>query len=438
VGRKDDRVKIHGGFISLTQLEELLQQLPSVQDIAVVPRENPDSRKLLTAFYVAEEKVPFGILQHALQEWMPERVLPVHWRQIDALPLTVNNKLDRKMLERIAVDETFGEIAGTAAAPAETESEHERRMAEIWSAALGRDKVGRDENFFEAGGDSLAVIGLLTEVSRVFGREIPFSVLLDAPTVAQFCTYLDSVDRPISLFALGPSRKRPSQQRPLFCVFGFYLYKVLAEHLGSEVATYGIYIDEETMDGGLQGSEAGSPDVRDFARRYIAEIRRLQPHGPYRLLGSSFGGLVAYEMAQQLRASGEPVEFIGMIDTLTPSSRRIVSVRALPFLIRRAILRAIPIGLRQRFRSIPVAAVHVHLMAMTRYEIRPYDGDVVLFRAGEPIESPGFEFDQSYGWDHFVRGQLDVHVVPGSHIGVLAEPNVAKLAQLLAPYLEHD
>jgi aspartate racemase len=232
-------------------------------------------------------------------------MVPSNWVVVDRLPRTPSGKIDRRALPTIQ-------------ASASTTREHrvltplENQLLVIWEQVLGRDNVSVTDNFFELGGTSLTAVRLFSQLRKVFGRDLPLATLFQAPTVEQLAAFMRSEGKATrwkSLVAIQPE----GNNAPLFMVPGVggnvLEFARLANLLGPNQPLYG------TQSRGLDGSEPPLRSIEQMAREYLHEIRELQPNGPYHLGGACMGGIVAFEMAQQLQASGEHVELLALVDT---------------------------------------------------------------------------------------------------------------------------
>jgi aspartate racemase len=193
-----------------------------------------------------------------------------------------------------------------------------------------------------------------------------------------------------------------------------------------------------------------------MAAFYVQELRRLQPSGPYAFLGFSFGGLVAYEMAQQLVASGERVQFLGMLDTWQPSylkrvkavqpwpmralgrlnlvrlnTRKLSLVQMVPYTYVRLKSRVLRVAYRGMGNAGPVSlpdsmrrARDINLMAASRYKVRPYPGQVSMFRA----KDEALDLPEDLAWRSYAGGGVEIFRLPGDHGQILAEPNLSFMA----------
>ena len=275
-------------------------------------------------------------LQKALESHLavklPAHMVPSRFIRLDALPLTTSNKVDRKALPAPARVTTG--VAGPVSY-AEPREALEFKLRAVWEELLGVQGIGIHDNFFELGGHSLLALKLFNRIDKAFGVTLPIASLIQAPNVAGLSSLLRR-GQPSwsSLVPIQISGSRP----PLFCVHavgGNVLnYRLLSKYLGEEVPFYGLQAR------GLGGDEAPHGSVAEMAASYIAEMRLVQARGPYQLGGASSGGVVAYEMAQQLHAMGEPVSTLIFFDTYLVGAPipRLVQARAASPIHPRALL----------------------------------------------------------------------------------------------------
>jgi phthiocerol/phenolphthiocerol synthesis type-I polyketide synthase E len=188
-----------------------------------------------------------------------------------------------------------------------------RELARIWQHLLGVESVGFDQNYFDLGGDSVLAVHLFAEIEKVFKVKLPLATLFEAPTVRELAGILHS-EAPSTgwspLVTIQDSGSRP----PFFCVHGaggnVLIYRELSENLGSDQPFYGLQSQ------GLDGSCPPLTRIEDMAALYVKGIRRRQPHGPYLIGGYCGGGLIAFEVAQQLRSEGEEIALLALLDTM--------------------------------------------------------------------------------------------------------------------------
>ncbi|NEP47067.1 MAG: hypothetical protein F6K35_50980, partial [Okeania sp. SIO2H7] len=221
-------------------------------------------------------------------------------------------------LNRLALPEATQEITRTTKFVPPRDS-LERELVEIWERALEVEAIGIQDNFFELGGHSLRAVRLLTEIEQKYDKILPLAILFKAPNVEKLAEFIreKEADIPWSpLVAIQPQGSKP----PLFISHGIFgnvmNFKDLAGYLGKDQPLYGIQAR------GLDGKETPLSSLEEMAARNIEVIKTVQPQGPYFLGGFSFGGLIAFEMSQQLFKAGEKVAFLGLFDTYSPFARQ--------------------------------------------------------------------------------------------------------------------
>jgi thioesterase domain-containing protein/aryl carrier-like protein len=374
--------------------------------------------------------------------------VPAAYVVLPALPLTANGKLDRKALPAPEGD-AFAQRAYEA-----PHGEIERALAEIWCELLNLERVGRRDNFFELGGHSLRVTHLVAAARRR-GLIMDLRQVFDAATLKDLAAVVTpDLHGVVTRTTLVPVRASGTR-RPLFCLhegFGSVLaYERLARFLDPDVPIYSVEAEALHEDPPIYRS------VPEMARNYLAQIATVQPVGPYRLMGWSGGGLIAYEIANQLLVRGETVEFLGMIDTynLTPEDLRAGLAEAKGFLIRileythphlpPVVLRAL---LALGELEAMVAECHRHgwlkpdvtahamrlwcqvandiARACAQYVAAPLALDVELYSAQEPAR-----LDRSNRWARVLGPRLHITHVSGSHMRMMQDET--SLAQIAGP-----
>jgi thioesterase domain-containing protein/acyl carrier protein len=397
-------------------------------------------------------------LRGHLRERLPDYMVPSHFLFLESLPLAPTGKVDRKALARLEPD------AGLEVPRVEPRDLLELELVQIWQEVLGVPRLGVRDDFFESGGHSLLAVRLMAKVKERFGRDLPLAVLFQGGTVEALAALLRQEEAARSTSLLVPIQPFGSAQ-PFFCVHpaggDVLCFAALARHLGPGQPFYGL------RSRGLNGDEEPLERIEDMAALYLEEIRRVQPAGPYRLGGWSLGGLIAFEMARQLRERGEEVALVAILDTspriagegagevsdldiLVDIVRYLEIQRGRELGMTRADLEAVAPGerlgrLAEALRAadlVPpevgeeelgrVARVYAANARATRlYVPKPYPDRVTLFRAGE-TEGP----DADLGWGEISAGPVEVHAVPVTHLTLLVEPGVRQLAEQLRSRLE--
>ena len=316
VGRIDRQVKLRGLRIELGEIESVLTAHDSVASSVVVMREDSPGDQRLVAYCIP---APARVLEATeLRRWcrsrLPGYMTPGRIIALDAFPLTQSGKVNHRALPRPTADRPAPDQDH-----AEPRSDAERLVAGIWADVLGQDRIDIHDNFFDLGGHSLLGSRLVNRISRELGVDLSLRILFTAPTVAQFAAQLEQIGGQVPAWKqddhLGPllSLRDQGERTPLFCVhpaMGLgWSFTTLLPHLpGRPVHTLQspALTDERPMAESLEA----------IAAQYIRRIQTIQPHGPYLLLGHSFGGLAAFEMALQLEAQGESVALLALLDSL--------------------------------------------------------------------------------------------------------------------------
>ncbi|PHM69304.1 Amino acid adenylation [Xenorhabdus kozodoii] len=310
LGRNDFQVKIRGFRIELGEIENRLVACESVREAVVIAREDEPGQKRLVAYLRPEDGAELAPaeLRQQLSQHLADYMLPSAFVTLETFPLTPNGKLDRKALPA-------PDLAAVAtrdyAAPV---GESEIALAQIWQELLGLERIGRHDHFFELGGHSLLAIQLLNRL-REQNMEISLTTLFAHSTLCDLALAVKApFVIPISPFDANPVPLSPTGALlPLFLIHEIFgdplVYSPLATLLPPELPVYAL----QAL--GIHTLEHPPVSIEALAACHIQAIRRIQPQGPYRLMGWSIGGEIAYEIALQLTRGGETVEFIGMVDS---------------------------------------------------------------------------------------------------------------------------
>lgn len=431
LARKDFQLKVRGHRVDIGDVESALIALGGVRDAVVATREKVGGEAELVAYVVPPDANSFdaGRLRRELAQVLPDHLTPTRFVRLNALPLDDVGKVDRRALP--APEEIVREQTGRP--PGDS---LERQLVQIWQDVLELRPIGVDEGFLDLGGTSLAATVIVARIESETSRRVTPAALLEGSTVARLAAALRADQRRTSspLVALDPHGSLP----PLFLVHDLNgevsRYTDLACHLGDDQPVWGLQC---TID----------PDrIELMAGRYVTEIRRIQPSGPYRLGGWCFGAVVAFEMAHQLLADGEQVAILALFGIsawdfprlVAPSAWRRYRLsngdgRAQPRF--RLVRRSARVILRRRRRSARPApnVVSMGKEAFARYSPRPYPGRPVLVLSRE--ETATYSSDPESDWRRLGTGGVDVRELPGYHEAILAEPHVRELADQLRELL---
>ncbi|MGD7360293.1 amino acid adenylation domain-containing protein, partial [Ralstonia pseudosolanacearum] len=306
LGRNDHQVKLRGFRIEPGEIEARLAGCEGVREAVVLIRDDGVGEPRLVAYYSGPAALPAQALRAQLQAALPAYMVPAAYVYLERMPLTSSGKLNRHALPQ----PTAGAYAQHSyEAP---RSGIETRLASIWQALLGVETIGRHDDFFALGGNSLQAVRLIGLLAKADCR-VTLTQLLQHPNIASLAAVAER-DGMRTRDQAVPVRTTGSQ-RPLFLV-----HEITG--LDGYFTQLGAWIDADIPVYGLPAVGWGEPQLRTIeglAKRLKAAMRAVQPHGPYRLAGWSFGGVLAYEIAIQLIGEDEDVEFLGLLDTRQPA-----------------------------------------------------------------------------------------------------------------------
>jgi amino acid adenylation domain-containing protein len=459
VGRKGFEVTVRGHRLEITEIETALREAPGVGDAVVIARSDlPEDRCL--AAYVVRVREPGRVpassstLREFLKGRLPDWSIPTVFVFIDSLPTTPTGMIDRQGLPAPDCDPV--DLTREFIAP---RNELEERLVAIWEELLRLRPIGVTDEFFDLGGDSLLGLRLCGEIEKLLGRELPLDTIVSAPTIERMAEVLASTPRPTPR-PLVIALKSSGSQSPFFGIPGstahpLSLYE-LARLCDPEQPFFGLQYPEDLPE------HPYPTRIEDLATRFVPEIRAIQPDGPYRLGGHSFGGVVAFELAHQLIALGQEVSLLVLFDTRGKGypARRSIAGRmighlkhlgTLSFREQRAYLAGETLRVLDRLAfSRPRAAVNrfsqrmtnsseidtINQIARRKYQPRTFPGQLVLFRAEQIPNWIGSRFDDPFlGRGRLAAGGIDVTPVPGDHLTLLHRANVDSLARKFNAYL---
>jgi amino acid adenylation domain-containing protein len=480
LGRDDHQVKLRGFRIELGEVQDAIVRHPGVREAVVTVREDVPGDKRLVAYLVADRatrgaagdaQLADAVREH-LRGRLPDYMVPSALVVIEALPLTVNGKVDRRALPvpSRAAARPAGDAAAAETGPARVPwLPMHFQLIHIWEEILGLKGIAIDQDFFALGGHSLSAVRMMNAIQREFGVRLPMATLLTAATIEGIAA------------ALLPQFRK--ETRPLIgiqsgdggCPF-FYLHGDLlgggvyslnlARQLGTEVPFH--VLPPARVDG-----QPETPAIEEMASAHVKHIRAVAPRGPYLLAGFCIGGVVAYEIARQLREQGEEIAFLGLIDAVGYRSwwlnrlftdrlatllgrdhdrrladfarrnnqyERLRVVWGLPAAERWAVVRGwvarlfgaarppaqsgAAVGGQIEGRDV----VSAYLWATGGYRPRRYAGAIDFFMSEEMA---GESSDPAAQWRRIAGGGVRIHRVPGRHLEAITT-NVAALAVAMA------
>jgi amino acid adenylation domain-containing protein len=463
VGRNDFQVKIRGFRIELGEVEAGLVEHDAVREAVVIAREDTPGEKRLVAYYTAslsgaaEENAPEQLRSH-LSAKLPAYMVPAAYVRMGSLPLMPNGKLDREALPRPEAEAYAG--GGYEAPRGETEA----AVAAIWADLLRVERVGRNENFFSLGGHSLSAVKLLSRINEQFGINLKLPSLFGSPTLAKLSGLVESngnakaedepAAEPPRMFPIVLPIRTSGNGHPLFCIHP-------AGGVGSIYAPFQTCIDPAfpiyaIQARGLDPHEPAASCIEEMADDYAEILMREQPTGPYRLLGWSFGGIVAHATAVRLQQRTGRVGLLAIMDGLAPSQEQpIPSEPDIVSTFARFIFGNDPDyadttppefetleqllsycdkhpGHFEVARELPILRLAEFLRCQCgfaqNYQSPVFEGDVLFFEATQL--DPG-QIPTSVGWDKIVSGRIERIPVDSHHMFMMQPEPLALIGQVL-------
>ncbi len=455
-GRNDDQVKVRGYRIELGEVRAAIAALPGVRQQEVMVREDVPGDHRLTAYIVWDAGIaPPNVaeLRTALAARLPAFMLPAAFVALDALPMTANGKLDRAALPVPTLSSAERSMSGHG----EEGDALEQQLRTIWESMLGIPDIALDADFFDLGGHSLLAVRLLAEVERRTGKRLRTASFFQAPTIRRFAALLRN-EATAGARSCVVTIREGDGKRPLFFVSGWGGQLIVLNELAKALGPTQPF---HVLDTGAFEAAESALAIEDVAATMVDDMRRVQPHGPYRLAGYSMGGAIVYEIAQQLRQSGEEVALLALLDCAAPGYPRRRSAPArvllhlreaitmkpaqrLAYLAGRArwMIRNLKGPERSLFEDSDLEesaftrtleeSARAMLAAWEAYRFRPYPGRVMLIRAETTPKRVGeIDDDPTYGWSALTRG-VDLRSIQCTHIRMLFPPHATELGRILA------
>ncbi len=492
-GRSDGVLNVRGINVSPGEIYRILSDIPEICHAMAVPQTgaragDAGQRVVLLLVLRADVHLNATLAVRIRRELMRQgsaALVPDVIAQVDALPVTHNGKpseaaardavnglparnvsslANADCLDAIRAHPMLGREHPELPAPGETAESIEAWLCALWERYFSFAPIGRDDNFFELGGHSLLAARMLADIGRATGRTLPIATMIVAPTIGRLAAVIVA-DQGTSAASSTLVQMRAGRGRPLFMVHSItgsvMECLTLAGTLQSERPVYGLQAQ------GLDGDETPQRSVEDMARAYILRMRGLQPSGPYALVGYSFGGLVAFEIAQQLVKAGEKIEMLCLLDTYVHErclplpewtrfqaamlGYRMREFRSLAGRERIAYVRGKAVALTDRVRmrlgktaqqpapdarGLPPTLLQLResmRVAMTTYKPRRYvGGPIVYVRASIQQDDRG---DPLPVWQRVAKHGLRIMRVEGRHTDLVVEPQLATVATALAQAL---
>jgi len=446
LGRNDNQIKLRGLRIELGEIEAALLASGQVRASAVLLQEGASGGPRLVAYAVpAGKELDPPALRAFLKQRLPEYMLPSAFIALESLPKTPSGKLDRKALPAAEFQ------AGAQREFVPPADEIEERLTNLWQELLGVHPVSVTDNYFDLGGHSFLALRLFSEIKFCFHVDLPLGTLFYAPTVRTLASAIREagVQPPSTVVPIQPQGAKPR----IYCIGALngelILFRPLALELGAEQPMFGLQpfsLPHRTA------------TVEQLAAAYIEQLQLHGERQPFCLLGYSFGGLVALEMAHQLRKVGAEPELVALIDSNYLAGTKALEswsdrfrryryhldrlvegmegFRQLAGRMRLHLFRAmykVSTSVGVPMTGIPLDIAGRQLLAAENWRAKPYPGRVCLFKAQSGAEF--FSSDPALGWGG-VLSNLRIEEVPGDHGTINTGANLKILTSKLNAALE--
>jgi thioesterase domain-containing protein/acyl carrier protein len=453
LGRIDRQVNIQGLRIELGEIEAVLSQSPLVQETAIVVRENKLGKTLAAYVVPSKSKQPtVEELRNYLQEKLPAYMIPGSFIFMETFPLTTSGKIDYRAL-------SVSNLERSTEAMIAPRDRLESEILQLLQEILGIESISLQDNFIELGGNSLLAARLVTEIKHKYQQSISVANVFQAATLENLATLIRQEQNSSQPKSFVPI-KQGNSDLILFGIhnlgYGLEFYRPLAKYLSENISLHGL--------SSFLSNEQNKPHPRDImglATYYTEELLKIQPQSPYSLMGVSFGGVIAYEIAQRLVSLGHEVKFLGMVDTFCPAQNAVrqdlplqqrffghlhkIRNKGIKHILERVKWRlelAMHLTrsslyqiswIKENFadetsrnfeRAEYIQLTREHQEVNENYVIQPYPGSINMFRAAE-------DMDSKLDWQKLALSGLSIDDIPGEHLEVLQEPNVQILAEKL-------
>ena len=459
LGRIDHQVKVRGHRIEIGEVELALTSINGIKSAVVLAKSDTLIAFLIVDREYANELDQIKLWRNELELQLPNFMIPNVFHILEKMPTTLNDKVDRKALLEY---KSSAESVENYTAPRTNE---EKLVAEIWQESLKMDRIDIFSNFFEIGGHSILAVNVMIKIEKKTGLRIPLSTLFQYSTIEKFAELLNNEYKIISEYLVP--MKPNGTKIPLFIVHGAGLnvlnFAHVIKHFDKDQPIYGL----QGM--GINGYENWFESIESMAACYIDSITKINPKGPYALAGFSFGGVVAFEMARQLKEEGKNVSIIALLDTYVDSSYYFASYskkkmaryydrtrKWFDYLkemttswasvkshvnSKKDYMLKKYFGFQESMTYQELAALEQFIEAnrnvkkiVDRYHLRPQHLEVELFRAKDDANH---KLDPTHlGWKKAAIEGVNIHNISGNHLNIVSPPNDKKLAKMLQEILD--
>jgi len=439
-GRRDHQIKIRGFRVELKEIENVLLSHSQILQCVVDAVSHHDQLYLI-AYYVPKRskilgqlfpnlfQVDINLIKRFLKDRLPSFMQPSFFVKLDKLPVSMSGKIDRSKLPK-PDDLDFIQV-GKSVRPYDLV---EFRLKEIWKSLLKHDFFGIYDEFTSIGGDSIAAVHLVSELKKQFNVQYPVAWVLTHNTIRLQANQIRLSGNNPSFYNPIISFNKVENKPSLFLVnpalAGAEVYEDFSKVFSKEFSFYAF--DSYNLNSG----KPYSPTVEALAEKYIEYLQMVQPEGPYFLGGWSFGGIIAYEMAQQLQRKGEIISKVYLMDAYIVKPAFVEDV--LTILNEDELIEAVPEAWQEYLTSLPQSYLarvfqcfHHDIQMRNQYALKPYSGPVMLLKTTRFVQ--GNKFFQNYiysGWKPFIR-DLEVKFMNADHFTLMEGEAVKEVAEII-------
>ena len=456
------------GFNFVVDQDELVQNTDLYNIYAIHPSRDKKRLGIAAAAKINassqtrnEHQLSSDSLRDYLEKELPDYMIPSEFVMLETLPLTGNGKVDRRAL--LSLNGNSSDRAVAFIAPRDV---LELQLAQIWEEILDRRPIGVRDDFFKLGGHSILAARLMARIQQLLGINLPLATLFKRATIEYLASLLRR-EQPASVFSSLVKIQSGNSTLPFFCVHpsggNVLCYAALAHHLGPQQTFYGL------QSWGLSGVNFPHTTIEDMATHYLNEMKTVQPHGPYFLGGWSMGGVIAFEIAQQIQMQGEQVGLLALLDSRAPAPAPDIS-EIDELLLMQTFARDLGLDLKSiKFSESELERLgpdeqlsylfacarasnilppdlelnqlqrlyqlfKINLGAMLSYMPQSKQDRITLLRTEEYSTANGHI--GAAGWESFATEGVEVYVVQGNHFNMVREPFVKTLASQLRACLD--
>lgn len=461
LGRADQQVKIRGYRIELGEIEQALTLTSPIQSAAVTAQNNKLIAHIVLNQHITYNNSVINDIKNTLKNQVPDYFIPQEFKVLETLPVTLNGKIDRKALIAPQIESSPSIYSYT-----KPRTKAESIVYKIWQDCLNLETIDIFSDFFELGGQSVIAVKIMSLLEEKTGKRLPLASLFTHSSIEKLALLLDMDNRFITWDSLVPIKKEGSKT-PLYIVHGagmnVLIFNALAKNLDDDQPVYGLQAK------GLNGIDKPYDTVEDMAAHYIDAILKVNPNGPYAIAGYSFGGIIAYEMARQMKALNKDITMLAMLDTYVHPqyyyrsafrkkiARLNYRMRSNLHVIWEMLSSWEHTKLRLNIKKNNLINLYLRIkhgkakqhevlnqqpylldkmngIAISNYHIKPGQFEVDLFRVEDSIY---YVHDTTFlGWSKVALKGVKIHNIPGDHVELFSPPNDKKSALILQKTLD--